>query len=196
EKQLLATWKRERLFEQTQSSASYGPPFVFFEGPPTANGRPGIHHVFARTIKELVCRYQSMLGHGVTLIEGGTTHAHPADIAGAQGAAVLPSLRHGAVVSRARAELRDGADELGVRDLPVRRRREAPVRDLDHDAVDAALERRCRRASRPRVRRIRSWRDALRGRRGARGGRARRRPAARQRATGRRVPRARPGRPA
>jgi len=80
EKQLLATWKHERLFEQTQSSARYGPPFVFFEGPPTANGRPGIHHVFARTIKDLVCRYQTMLGHGVTRIAGWDTHGLPVEI--------------------------------------------------------------------------------------------------------------------
>ena len=48
EKQLLATWKHERLFQQTQDAARYGPPFVFYEGPPTANGRPGLHHVFSR----------------------------------------------------------------------------------------------------------------------------------------------------
>src|SRR5436190_17627420 len=58
----------------------YGPPFVFFEGPPTANGRPGIHHVFSRTIKDLVCRYQTMLGHGVTRIAGWDTHGLPVEI--------------------------------------------------------------------------------------------------------------------
>jgi len=80
EKQLLATWKHERLFQRTQEAARYGPPFVFFEGPPTANGRPGIHHVFARTIKDLVCRYQTMLGHGVTRIAGWDTHGLPVEI--------------------------------------------------------------------------------------------------------------------
>jgi len=73
EKNLLAEWKHERLFEKTQEGARYGPPFVFFEGPPTANGRPGIHHVFARTIKDLVCRYHTMLGQGVTRIAGWDT---------------------------------------------------------------------------------------------------------------------------
>src|SRR5256712_7706258 len=58
----------------------YGPPFVFYEGPPTANGRPGIHHVFARTIKDLGCRYQTMLGHGVTRIAGWDTHGLPVEI--------------------------------------------------------------------------------------------------------------------
>jgi isoleucyl-tRNA synthetase len=80
EKQLLATWKHERLFERTTEAARYGPPFVFYEGPPTANGRPGIHHVFARTIKDLVCRYHTMLGQAVTRIAGWDTHGLPVEI--------------------------------------------------------------------------------------------------------------------
>jgi len=80
EKQLLATWKHERLFARTQEATRYGPPFVFYEGPPTANGRPGIHHVFARTIKDLVCRFHTMLGHGVTRIAGWDTHGLPVEI--------------------------------------------------------------------------------------------------------------------
>src|SRR4029077_3888669 len=80
EKQLLAAWKHERLFQKTQDAARYGPPFVFYEGPPTANGRPGIHHVFARTIKDLVCRYHTMLGQGVTRIAGWDTHGLPVEI--------------------------------------------------------------------------------------------------------------------
>jgi isoleucyl-tRNA synthetase len=80
EKQLLATWKVERLFERTMEAGRYGPPFVFFEGPPTANGRPGIHHVFARTIKDLVCRYHTMLGQAVTRIAGWDTHGLPVEI--------------------------------------------------------------------------------------------------------------------
>jgi len=80
EKQLLATWKHERLFARSREATRYGPPFVFFEGPPTANGRPGVHHVFARTIKDLICRYQTMLGHGVTRIAGWDTHGLPVEI--------------------------------------------------------------------------------------------------------------------
>jgi isoleucyl-tRNA synthetase len=80
EKQLLATWKHEGLFARTREATRYGPPFVFYEGPPTANGRPGIHHVFARTIKDLICRYQTMLGHGVTRIAGWDTHGLPVEI--------------------------------------------------------------------------------------------------------------------
>jgi isoleucyl-tRNA synthetase len=80
EKQLLAAWKHERLFARVSEATRYGPPFVFFEGPPTANGRPGIHHVFSRTIKDLVCRYHTMLGQGVTRIAGWDTHGLPVEI--------------------------------------------------------------------------------------------------------------------
>ena len=80
ERQLLATWKHERLFEKQREATRYGPPFVFYEGPPTANGRPGLHHVFSRTIKDLICRYQTMLGHGVTRIAGWDTHGLPVEI--------------------------------------------------------------------------------------------------------------------
>ena len=80
EKQLLAAWKHEGLFARVQDATRHDPPFVFFEGPPTANGRPGIHHVFARAIKDLVCRYQTMLGHGVTRIAGWDTHGLPVEI--------------------------------------------------------------------------------------------------------------------
>jgi isoleucyl-tRNA synthetase len=80
EQQLLRTWKVERLSERTMEAARYGPPFVFYEGPPTANGRPGIHHVFARTIKDLVCRYHTMLGQAVTRIAGWDTHGLPVEI--------------------------------------------------------------------------------------------------------------------
>src|ERR1700704_1705887 len=80
EKQLLAAWKHERLFRQTLEATRKGKPFVFFEGPPTANGRPGIHHVFARTIKDLICRYHTMLGESVTRIAGWDTHGLPVEI--------------------------------------------------------------------------------------------------------------------
>src|SRR6266446_3674468 len=80
EKQLLAKWKSERLFTRVSDATRYGPPFVFFEGPPTANGRPGIHHVFSRTLKDLICRYHAMLGQGVTRIAGWDTHGLPVEI--------------------------------------------------------------------------------------------------------------------
>jgi isoleucyl-tRNA synthetase len=80
ERQLLATWKHERLFTRVSDATRYGPPFIFFEGPPTANGRPGIHHVFSRTLKDLVCRYHTMLGQAVTRIAGWDTHGLPVEI--------------------------------------------------------------------------------------------------------------------
>jgi isoleucyl-tRNA synthetase len=80
EQELLRCWKSERLFEQTLASTRNGPPFVFFEGPPTANGKPGIHHVFARTIKDLICRFQAMQGKSVTRIAGWDTHGLPVEI--------------------------------------------------------------------------------------------------------------------
>ncbi len=60
EQEVLEQWRSEDLFHQTLDATKDAPPFVFYEGPPTANGRPGIHHVFARTIKDLICRYQAL----------------------------------------------------------------------------------------------------------------------------------------
>ena len=80
EQQQLALWKQEGLFRRTLEAAKEGEPFVFYEGPPTANGRPGIHHVFARTIKDLVCRFQAMQGKAVTRIVGWDTHGLPVEI--------------------------------------------------------------------------------------------------------------------
>ena len=60
EEELLANWTEEDLFRRSVSAREGGPEFVFFEGPPTANGRPGIHHVFSRTINDLFCRHRAM----------------------------------------------------------------------------------------------------------------------------------------
>ena len=76
----LELWKKERLFQRTLEVAQDGPPYVFYEGPPTANGRPGIHHVFARTIKDLICRFHAMQGKSVTRIAGWDTHGLPVEI--------------------------------------------------------------------------------------------------------------------
>ena len=80
ELELLERWKAEDLFHETQRQAALRPSFVFYEGPPTANGRPGIHHVGARTIKDMVCRYQAMNGRQVTRIAGWDTHGLPVEI--------------------------------------------------------------------------------------------------------------------
>ena len=80
ERAQLALWKAEDLFRRTLDAAADGEPFVFYEGPPTANGRPGIHHVFARTIKDLICRYQAMQGRAVTRVAGWDAHGLPVEI--------------------------------------------------------------------------------------------------------------------
>ena len=80
EQEMLARWKDEKLFERTLEQAEGKPAFVFFEGPPTANGQPGIHHVFARTVKDLFCRYRAMRGHHVARKAGWDTHGLPVEI--------------------------------------------------------------------------------------------------------------------
>ena len=80
EEETLARWREEDLFRQTLDATESGEPFVFFEGPPTANGRPGIHHVISRTIKDLVCRFRTMEGRSVTRIAGWDTHGLPVEI--------------------------------------------------------------------------------------------------------------------
>ncbi|HVZ77480.1 MAG TPA: isoleucine--tRNA ligase [Gemmatimonadaceae bacterium] len=80
ERELLARWEAEGLFERTLAAAEGRPPFVFFEGPPTANGKPGIHHVFSRTIKDLFCRHRAMKGFRVARKAGWDTHGLPVEI--------------------------------------------------------------------------------------------------------------------
>ena len=80
EQAVLVRWREERLFEQTLAQREGAPPFVFYEGPPTANGRPGIHHVFARTIKDLFCRHRAMSGYRVERKAGWDTHGLPVEI--------------------------------------------------------------------------------------------------------------------
>ncbi|HEY0969608.1 MAG TPA: isoleucine--tRNA ligase [Gemmatimonadales bacterium] len=80
ERGLLERWREERLFQRTLEAREGGEPFIFFEGPPTANGRPGIHHVFSRTIKDLFCRHRAMRGHYVPRKAGWDTHGLPVEI--------------------------------------------------------------------------------------------------------------------
>src|SRR5437667_667182 len=80
EKEILAYWKTHRIFEKSVEGRQNAPDYTFYEGPPTANGKPGIHHVFARTIKDLVCRYQTMRGYQVHRKAGWATHGLPVEI--------------------------------------------------------------------------------------------------------------------
>ncbi|HET7552385.1 MAG TPA: isoleucine--tRNA ligase [Gemmatimonadaceae bacterium] len=80
EQELLERWSEEGLMEETLRAREGAEDFVFFEGPPTANGRPGIHHVFARTVKDLFCRYRAMKGYRVLRKAGWDTHGLPVEI--------------------------------------------------------------------------------------------------------------------
>ncbi|MCX4263606.1 MAG: isoleucine--tRNA ligase [Muribaculaceae bacterium] len=79
-KDMLAQWNSEHLFEQSMSFREGAPSYVFFEGPPSANGMPGIHHVMARTIKDLFCRYKTMKGFHVKRKAGWDTHGLPVEL--------------------------------------------------------------------------------------------------------------------
>ncbi len=79
-KEVLAKWQEAGLFEQTLKARKGAPSFVFFEGPPSANGMPGIHHVLARTIKDIFCRYKTMQGFQVKRKAGWDTHGLPVEL--------------------------------------------------------------------------------------------------------------------
>ena len=80
EKEILKFWKEHKIFEKSISMREGRPGFTFYEGPPTANGRPGIHHVMSRTLKDLVCRYKTMRGFQVHRKAGWDTHGLPVEI--------------------------------------------------------------------------------------------------------------------
>ncbi len=80
EESVLEVWEREATFERQLEATEEGESFVFYEGPPTANGRPGFHHVLSRTLKDTFCRYHSMLGQSVTRIAGWDTHGLPVEV--------------------------------------------------------------------------------------------------------------------
>ena len=80
ESTLLDLWDAEGLFDPSFEAAPGQPSFVFYEGPPTANGRPGIHHVFARTLKDLIPRHRAMKGAHITRKAGWDTHGLPVEI--------------------------------------------------------------------------------------------------------------------
>ena len=77
---ILKEWKEKQVFEKSISSRNEGIPFNFYEGPPTANGKPGIHHVMARTVKDLFCRYKTLKGYKVERKAGWDTHGLPVEI--------------------------------------------------------------------------------------------------------------------
>lgn len=76
----LKKWKSEQLFHKSVQNRNGAQPFVFYEGPPSANGMPGIHHVISRTLKDLVCRYKTMRGFQVHRKAGWDTHGLPVEL--------------------------------------------------------------------------------------------------------------------
>ncbi|WP_104990590.1 isoleucine--tRNA ligase [Deinococcus sp. NW-56] len=80
EEGVLGRWQREGIFERTQERKEGQPEFVFYEGPPTANGKPALHHVLARSFKDLFPRYKVMQGYHVTRKGGWDTHGLPVEI--------------------------------------------------------------------------------------------------------------------
>ena len=78
--EVLAKWEADRAFEKSVELREGATPFVFYEGPPSANGLPGIHHVISRTLKDLVCRYKTMKGFQVKRKGGWDTHGLPVEL--------------------------------------------------------------------------------------------------------------------
>ncbi|MCI6324912.1 MAG: isoleucine--tRNA ligase [Bacteroidales bacterium] len=79
-REVLAAWEQEDLFRKSVETREGCPSFLFFEGPPSANGMPGIHHVLARTIKDTFCRYKTMQGYQVKRKAGWDTHGLPVEL--------------------------------------------------------------------------------------------------------------------
>ena len=80
EEDVLNYWKEKNIPERSISEKEGDPQFIFYEGPPTANGKPGIHHVLSRTLKDTVCRYKTMKGYQVKRKAGWDTHGLPVEI--------------------------------------------------------------------------------------------------------------------
>ena len=78
--EVLDFWKKQNIFEQSVTSREGATPYVFFEGPPSANGLPGIHHVMARAIKDIFCRYKTQKGYQVKRKAGWDTHGLPVEL--------------------------------------------------------------------------------------------------------------------
>ena len=79
-KEILKTWEENKTFEMSLKTREGHPSFVFYEGPPSANGMPGIHHVMARTIKDVICRYKTLQGFLVERKAGWDTHGLPVEL--------------------------------------------------------------------------------------------------------------------
>ncbi|MFN3781881.1 MAG: class I tRNA ligase family protein, partial [Candidatus Kapaibacteriota bacterium] len=81
EHEILEFWEQNKIFEKSLELRKDAPFFSFYEGPPTVNGKPGLHHLMARTIKDTVCRYKTMQGYYVRRQAGWDTHGLPVELA-------------------------------------------------------------------------------------------------------------------
>ena len=112
-RQMLERWKRSRAFEKSLELREGAPEFIFFEGPPSANGMPGIHHVMARSIKDAICRYKTQTG-----FQGGPPgrlgHPRPARRTGRGKEAGYHQggYRHQSIGRRIQRHLPQGGDEI------------------------------------------------------------------------------------
>ena len=79
-KEVLKQWDEQQIFQRSMSEREGAPAYIFYEGPPSANGMPGIHHVMARTIKDIFCRYKTMQGFCVKRKAGWDTHGLPVEL--------------------------------------------------------------------------------------------------------------------
>ena len=80
EEEILKFWKEEKIFEKSVEQRKDSDRFIFYEGPPTANGKPGIHHVLARIFKDVICRFKTIEGYYVPRIAGWDTHGLPVEL--------------------------------------------------------------------------------------------------------------------
>src|SRR5436853_2323359 len=80
-KEILKFWNEFKIFEKSVASRSGSPSWIFYEGPPSANGMPGIHHVMSRSIKDIFCRFKTLQGYQVNRKAGWDTHGLPIELA-------------------------------------------------------------------------------------------------------------------
>src|SRR6188508_1047910 len=80
EEEVLRRWEQEKTFEATLAKRKGAKPYVFYDGPPTANAKPGLHHVLARAVKDFACRWKTMQGFRVDRKAGWDTHGLPVEV--------------------------------------------------------------------------------------------------------------------
>ena len=78
--EILSFWGSDQTFRKSMALREGQPPFIFYEGPPSANGKPGIHHMMARTLKDIFCRYKTQKGFYVQRKAGWDTHGLPVEL--------------------------------------------------------------------------------------------------------------------